>query len=135
MRVDVPRKEKKMGSIRRRDVAIRAAAMVMLEQGKVLSKREFDMVPERTAIRSGNLMNLFGSWSRLVGFIEKDHPDIWAQLQGEPAPVEEAPEEHTDECPCDACECDPCECVEEASSEPDPLAALAKASEPKEDDE
>ena len=93
------------------------------------------MIPERTAIRSGNLMNLFGSWSRLVGFIEKDHPDIWAQLQGGPAPVEEAPEEHTDECPCDPCECDPCECVEEASSEPDPLAALAKASEPKEDDE
>ena len=132
MRADVPRKEKKMGSIRRRDVAIRAAAMIMLEQGKVLSKREFDMIPERTAIRSGNLMNLFGSWSRLVGFIEKDHPDIWAQLQGEPAPVEEAPEEHTDECPCDPCECDPCECIEEASSEPDPLAALAKASEPKE---
>ena len=125
MRADVPRKEKKMGSIRRRDVAIRAAAMIMLEQGKVLSKREFDMIPERTAIRSGNLMNLFGSWSRLVGFIEKDHPDIWAQLQGGPAPVEEAPEEHTDECPCDPCECDPCECIEEASSEPDPLAALA----------
>ena len=135
MRADVPRKEKEMGSIRRRDVAIRAAAMIMLEQGKVLTKREFDMIPERTAIRSGNLMNLFGSWSRLVGFIEKDHPDIWAQLQGEPAPVEEAPEEHTDECPCDPCECDPCECIEEASSEPDPLAALAKVSEPKEDDE
>ena len=132
MRVDVPRKEKKMGSIRRRDVAIRAAAMIMLEQGKVLTKREFDMLPERTAIRSGNLMNLFGSWSRLVGFIEKDHPDIWAQLQGEPAPVEEA---HADECPCDPCECDPCECIEEKSSEPDPLAALAKASEVKEDDE
>ena len=135
MRADVPRKEKEMGSIRRRDVAIRAAAMIMLEQGKVLTKREFDMIPERTAIRSGNLMNLFGSWSRLVGFIEKDHPDIWAQLQGEPAPVEEAPEEHTDECPCDPCECDPCECIEETSSEPDPLAALAKASEVKEDDE
>ena len=110
-----------MGSIRRRDVAIRAAAMIMLEQGKVLSKREFDMIPERTATRSGNLMNLFGSWSRLVGFIEKDHPDIWAQLHGEvtPEPVEEeAPEP-----------------VEEDSSKPDPLEALAKASEEKETDE
>ena len=47
-----------------------------------------------------------------------------------------APEEHDDECPCDPCECDPCECIEEKSSEPDdPLAALAKASEEKEDDE
>ena len=132
MRVDVPRKEKKMGSIRRRDVAIRAAAMVMLEEGKVLTKKEFDMITRPTGVRSGNLMNLFGSWSRLVGFIEKDHPDIWAQLQGEPAPAEE---EHTDECPCDPCECDPCECIEEKSSKPDPLAALAKASEVKEDDE
>ena len=132
MRADVPRKEMKMGSIRRRDVAIRTAAMVMLEEGKVLTKKEFDMITRPTAVRSGNLMNLFGSWSRLVGFIEKDHPDIWAQLQGEPAPVEE---EHADECPCDPCECDPCECIEEKSSEPDPLAALAKASEVKEDDE
>ena len=114
MRAEGPRKEKKMGSIRRRDVAIRAAAMIMLEQGKVLTKREFDMIPERTAIRSGNLMNLFGSWSRLVGFIEKDHPDVWTQLQGEvePEPVEE-----------------------EDSSKPDPLEALAKASEEKEEDE
>ena len=132
MRADGPRKEMKMGSIRRRDVAIRTAAMVMLEEGKVLTKKEFDMITRPTGVRSGNLMNLFGSWSRLVGFIEKDHPDIWAQLQGEPAPAEE---EHTDECPCDPCECDPCECIEEKSSEPDPLAALAKASEVKEDDE
>ena len=132
MRAAVPRKEKKMGSIRRRDVAIRTAAMVMLEEGKVLTKKEFDMITRPTAVRSGNLMNLFGSWSRLVGFIEKDHRDIWAQLEGEPAPVEE---EHADECPCDPCECDPCEWIEEKSSEPDPLAALAKASEVKEDDE
>ena len=130
MIADGPRKEMKMGSIRRRDVAIRTAAMVMLEEGKVLTKKEFDMITRPTGVRSGNLMNLFGSWSRLVGFIEKDHPDIWAQLQGEPAE-----EEHTDECPCDPCECDPCECIEEKSSEPDPLAALAKASEVKEDDE
>ena len=111
-----------MGSIRRRDVAIEAAAMVMLEEGKVLSKKEFDNISRPTGVRSGNLMNLFGSWSRLVGFIEKDHPDIWAQLHGEEAsdPVN-AGEAFT---------------VEEAeSAEPDPLEALAKASEPKEEDE
>ena len=131
MRADVPRKEKKMGSIRRRDVAIRAAAMIMLEQGKVLSKREFDMIPERTAIRSGNLMNLFGSWSRLVGFIEKDHPDIWAQLHGE---KEEDSAKVEEPCPVcgEDCGCPPGECD---CAKPDPLAALAKASEPKEDDE
>ena len=131
MRVDVPRKEKKMGSIRRRDVAIRAAAMIMLEQGKVLSKREFDMIPERTAIRSGNLMNLFGSWSRLVGFIEKDHPDIWAQLHGEKEEDSAIVEEPCPVCGED-CDCPPGECD---CAKPDPLAALAKASEPKEDDE
>ena len=121
MKVADQKKEKKMGSIRRRDVAIRAAAMAMLEEGKVLSKREFDNITKPTGIRSGNLMNLFGSWSRLVGFIEKDHPDIWAQLQEEvtPEPVEEeAPEP-----------------VEEDSSKPDPLQALAKVSEEKEEDE
>ena len=107
-----------MGSIRRRDVAIEAAAMIMLEEGKVLSKKEFDSIARPTGIRSGNLMNLFGSWSRLVGFIQKDHPDIWAQLQGEPAP-QPKPE--------------PVE--EEDSSKPDPLEALAKASEEKEEDE
>ena len=103
-----------MGSIRRRDVAIEAAAMIMLEEGKVLSKKEFDSIARPTGVRSGNLMNLFGSWSRLVGFIEKDHPDVWAQLQGEvePEPVEE-----------------------EDSSKPDPLEAPAKASEEKEEDE
>ena len=102
-----------MGSIRRRDVAIRAAAMAMLEEGKVLSKRDFDNITKPTGIRSGNLMNLFGSWSRLVTFIEKDHPDVWAQLHGEVEP----------------------EPVEEESSKPDPLEALAKASEEKEEDE
>ena len=131
MRADVPRKEKKMGSIRRRDVAIKAAAMIMLEQGKVLSKREFDMIPERTAIRSGNLMNLFGSWSRLVGFIEKDHPDIWAQLHGEKEEDSAIVEEPCPVCGED-CGCPPGECD---CAKPDPLAALAKASEPKEDDE
>ena len=102
-----------MGSIRRRDIAIQAAAMVMLEEGKVLSKKEFDMIARPTGVRSGNLMNLFGSWSRLVTFIEKDHPDVWAQLQGE----------------------EELEPVEEESSKPDPLEALAKASEEKEEDE
>ena len=113
MKVADQQKEKMMGSIRRRDIAIQAAAMVMLEEGKVLSKKEFDMIARPTGVRSGNLMNLFGSWSRLVTFIEKDHPDVWAQLQGEEEP----------------------EPVEEASSKPDPLAALANASEEKEDDE
>ena len=118
MKVADQQKEKTMGSIRRRDIAIQAAAMVMLEEGKVLSKKEFDMIARPTGVRSGNLMNLFGSWSRLVTFIEKDHPDVWAQLQGEPAPQPEP---------------EPVE--EEDSSKPDPLEALAKASEEKEEDE
>ena len=117
---DQKKEEKTMGSIRRREVAIEAAAMIMLEEGKVLSKKEFDSIARPTGIRSGNLMNLFGSWSRLVGFIEKDHPDVWAQLQGEPAPEPEPEPEPVEE---------------EDSSKPDPLEALAKASEEKEEDE
>ena len=117
---DQKKEEKTMGSIRRRDVAIEAAAMIMLEEGKVLSKKEFDSIARPTGVRSGNLMNLFGSWSRLVGFIERDHPDVWAQLQGEPAPEPEPEPEPIEE---------------EDSSKPDPLEALAKASEEKEEDE
>ena len=120
MKVADQKKEKMMGSIRRRDVAIEAAAMIMLEEGKVLSKKEFDSIARPTGVRSGNLMNLFGSWSRLVGFIEKDHPDVWAQLKGEPAPEPEPEPEPVEE---------------EDSSKPDPLEALAKASEEKEEDE
>ena len=120
MKVADQKKEKRMGSIRRRDVAIEAAAMIMLEEGKVLSKKEFDSIARPTGVRSGNLMNLFGSWSRLVGFIEKDHPDVWAQLKGEPAPEPEPEPEPVEE---------------EDSSKPDPLEALAKASEEKEEDE
>ena len=131
MRADVPRKERKMGSIRRRDVAIRTAAMVMLEEGKVLTKKEFDMITRPTGVRSGNLMNLFGSWSRLVGFIEKDHPDIWAQLHGEKEEDSAIVEEPCPVCGED-CDCPPGECN---CAKPDPLAALAKASEVKEDDE
>ena len=122
MKVAGQQKEMKMGSIRRRDVAIEAAAMIMLEEGKVLSKKEFDSIARPTGVRSGNLMNLFGSWSRLVGFIEKDHPDVWAQLKGEPAPEPEP-------------EPEPEPVEEEDSSKPDPLEALAKASEEKEEDE
>ena len=131
MRAEGPRKEKKMGSIRRRDVAIRTAAMVMLEEGKVLTKKEFDMITRPTGVRSGNLMNLFGSWSRLVGFIEKDHPDIWAQLHGEKEEDSAIVEEPCPVCGED-CDCPPGECN---CAKPDPLAALAKASEVKEDDE
>jgi|TARA_A100001015_G_scaffold183066_1_gene203701 hypothetical protein len=131
MKVADQKKEKKMGSIRRRDVAIETAAMTMLEQGKVLTKKEFDMITKPTGVRSGNLMNLFGSWSRLVGFIEKDHPDIWAQLHGEKEEDSAIVEEPCPVCGED-CNCPPGECD---CAKPDPLAALAKASEVKEDDE
>lgn len=124
-------KEKTMGSIRRRDVAIQAAAMAMLEEGKVLTKKEFDNIAKPTGVRSGNLMNLFGSWSRLIGFIEKDHPDIWAQLQGEKQENSVKVEEPCEICGDPECECGPdCDCAKT-----DPLAALAKASEEKEEDE
>jgi hypothetical protein len=132
MKVADQKKEKMMGSIRRRDVAIRAAARAMLEEGKVLSKKEFDMITKPTGVRSGNLMNLFGSWSRLVGFIEKDHPDIWAQLHEEAAPEPEPVKEEVCEVCGEECDCPPGECK---CAKPDPLAALAKVSEVKEDDE
>ena len=85
--------------------------MIMLEEGKVLSKKEFDSIARPTGVRSGNLMNLFGSWSHWLAY-RKDHPDIWAQLRESRSRAGE----------------------DEEAKKPDPLEALAKASEEEEDE-
>ena len=76
-------------SIKRREVALKSLAMQMLEEGKVLTKREYEMLRNRTEVRAGTLMNMFGSWSRMLTIMENSLPEVWAEIKQKqnPKPV------------------------------------------------
>lgn len=76
-------------SIRRREVALKSLAMQMLEEGKILTKREYEMLRDRTEVRAGTLMNMFGSWSRMLTIMENSLPEVWAEIKQKqnPKPV------------------------------------------------
>ena len=76
-------------SSKRRDIALKAIAMQMLEEGKVLTKREYEMLRNRTEVRAGTLMNMFGSWSRMLTIMENSLPEVWAEIKQKqnPKPV------------------------------------------------
>jgi len=76
-------------SIRRREVALKSLAMQMLEEGKILTKREYEMMRERTEVRAGTIMNMFGSWSRMLTVMESSLPEVWAEIKQKqnPKPV------------------------------------------------
>jgi len=78
-----------MGSVRRRDMALQSISMHMLEAGKVLSKREYETMRARTDIRIGIVMNMFGSWSRMLAIMERSLPQVWAEIKEKenPKPV------------------------------------------------
>lgn len=70
-----------MGSLRQRGKVLEAVGMVMLEEGKVLDKREYEKMETRTPVRIGNVLNHFGSWSRMLGILENTLPDVWAEIK------------------------------------------------------
>ena len=70
-----------MGSLRQRGKVLEAVAMVMLEEGKVLNKREYEHIETRTPIRAGLVLNFFGSWSRMLSIMENSLPDVWAEIK------------------------------------------------------
>jgi hypothetical protein len=76
-----------MGSIRQRIKVLDAVAMVMLEEGKVLSIREYQRIELRTPIRAGLVMNFFGSWSRMVSIMENSLPKVWAEIKEKESPT------------------------------------------------
>ena len=63
--------------------------MQMLEEGKILTKREYEMLRNRTEVRAGTLMNMFGSWSRMLTIMENSLPEVWAEIKQKqnPKPV------------------------------------------------
>ena len=70
-----------MGSLRQRGKVLEAVSMVMLEEGKILTKREYEHIEKRTPIRAGLVLNFFGSWSRMLGILESSLPDVWAEIK------------------------------------------------------
>lgn len=80
-----------MGSLRQRGKVLEAVAMVMLEEGKVLNKREYEQMETRTPIRAGLVLNFFGSWSRMLGIIEKNLPEVWAEINKKENPPKPKP--------------------------------------------
>jgi len=75
-----------MGSMRQRHRVLEAVVMTMLEQGKVLSRHEYEQLGMNVQVRAGIVMNHFGSWSRLLRIIENTMPKEWAQMQPKAAP-------------------------------------------------
>jgi len=75
-----------MGSMRQRHKVLEAVVMTMLEQGKVLSRHEYEQLGMNVQVRAGIVMNHFGSWSRLLRIIENTMPEEWAQMQPKAAP-------------------------------------------------
>jgi len=75
-----------MGSIRQRHKVLEAVVMTMMEQGKVLSRHEYEQLGMNVQVRAGIVMNHFGSWSRLLRIIENTMPEEWAQMQPKAAP-------------------------------------------------
>ena len=70
-----------MGSLRQRGKVLEAVSMVMLEEGKILSKREYEHIESRTPIRAGLILNFFGSWSRMLGIMQSSLPEVWAEIK------------------------------------------------------
>ena len=83
-----------MGSLRQRGKVLEAVGMVMLEEGRILDKREYQQMETRTPVRTGIVLNHFGSWSRMLGMLENTLPDVWAEIklkENPPPPPKPAP--------------------------------------------
>jgi len=70
-----------MGSMRQRGKVLETVSMVMLEEGKVLTKHDYEHMETRTPVRAGIVLNHFGSWSRMLAIMETNLPEVWAQIK------------------------------------------------------
>lgn len=67
--------------MRQRGKVLEAVSMVMLEEGKVLTKHDYEHMETRTPVRAGIVLNHFGSWSRMLAIMETNLPEVWAQIK------------------------------------------------------
>ena len=80
-----------MGSLRQRGKVLEAVAMVMLEEGKVLTRHEYEKLGS-VPVRPGIAMNFFGSWSRMLNLMENSLPEAWAEIKTKENPPPKVPE-------------------------------------------
>ena len=70
-----------MARLRVRNQILEEVGMFMLEKGKILEKHDYDQLGNGVPIRSGMVLNHFGSWSRLLQTLEGSLPAIWAEIK------------------------------------------------------
>ena len=87
-----------MARSRARLALLQDIGMHMLEKGKVLSKDEWKKDGQGVA-RTGNILNYFGSWSRMLTFLENEFPDMWKKLNAVPEVKKVFPKEAVKESP------------------------------------
>ena len=69
-----------MSRTRQRDAVLQAVGMKMLEEGKLLDKRQYDRCTN-TPIRSAEILRHFSSWTRMLNLLKADQPKIWEELE------------------------------------------------------
>ena len=67
--------------MRQRGKVLEAVSMIMLEEGRVLTKHDYEHMETRTTVRAGIVLNHFGSWSRMLAIMETNLPEVWAQIK------------------------------------------------------
>ena len=75
-------------STRKREAIMRDIGMKMLEEGKILSKGQYDRCA-RVPVRSALVLKQFGSWARMVNIMEATMPDLFEEIRLIPQEVEE----------------------------------------------
>lgn len=100
-----------MARLRVRKHVLQAVAMHMIEKGKVLSANDWK-VDSDAPISLGQIQNHFSSWGRMLGCIEHDLPEAWAEIQKASTPPPPPP---------------PAPKPKASSKKKDPLAALSQA--------
>jgi len=67
-------------TLRKRNAILQSVGMKMLEEGRILNKREYEACGS-VPVRSRIILSHFGSWSRLINLMRSSMPDLWRQIE------------------------------------------------------
>ena len=95
---DLQRKEKSNGKIKSKISPFTRHWNAHVRKRKVLSRDEWKKDGQGVA-RTGNILNYFGSWSRMLTFLENEFPDMWKKLNAVPEVKKVSPKEAVKESP------------------------------------
>jgi len=74
-------------SVRRRNAVMEDVATVFLQEGKVLSRGEYDRLPN-VPLRTAHILKQFGSWPRMITIMESAMPEVFEELRNNPPEIE-----------------------------------------------